>query len=102
MDPLAPSRPPGGGGWSSKECRQILDYLEEQARDSVGRPDAATRLAYFAREAWFVADSADDADTAEAVDMAVLIDAMATRAGASGRRAASAGPNGGGSASWRG
>ena len=74
--------PPGGGGWTSKECQQILDYLEEQARDSVGRPDAAKRLAYFAREAWFVADSADDADTPRAVDTAVLIEAMATEAGA--------------------
>ena len=74
--------PPGGGGWTSKECGQILDYLEEQARDSVGRPDAGKRLAYFAREAWFVADSADDADTPRAVDTAVLIEAMATEAGA--------------------
>ena len=74
--------PPGGGGWTSKECREILDYLEEQARASAGRPDAATRLAYFAREAWFVADTADDADTPAAVDTAVLIEAMATEAGA--------------------
>lgn len=72
----------GGGGWTSKECREILDYLETQARDSVGRPDAATRLAYYAREAWFVADSATDADTPAAVDTAVLIDAMAGEAGA--------------------
>ena len=74
--------PRGGGGWASEECREILDYLETQARDSVGRPDAATRLAYFAREAWFVADSATDADTPAAVDTAVLIDAMAAEAGA--------------------
>ena len=72
----------GGGGWASKECREILDYLETQARESVGRPDAATRLAYFAREAWFVADSATDADTPAAVDTAVLIDALAAEAGA--------------------
>lgn len=74
--------PAGGGGWASKECREILDYLELQARESVGRPDASTRLAYFAREAWFVADSASDADTPAAVDTAVLIDAMAAEAGA--------------------
>ena len=74
--------PAGGGGWASGECREILDYLETQAKDSVGRPDAATRLAYFAREAWFVADSATDADTPAAVDTAVLIEAMAAEAGA--------------------
>lgn len=74
--------PRGGGGWASKECREILDYLETQARESVGRPDAAGRLAYFAREAWFVADAATDADTPAAVDTAVLIEAMAAEAGA--------------------
>lgn len=74
--------PPGGGGWSSGETGEILGYLEQQARESVGRPDAAARLAYFAREAWFVADSADDADTPAAVDTAVLIEAMAAEAGA--------------------
>jgi hypothetical protein len=74
--------PPGGGGWSSRETGEILGYLERQARESVGRPDAASRLAYFAREAWFVADSADDADTPAAVDTAVLIEAMASEAGA--------------------
>ena len=74
--------PAGGGGWASSECREILDYLETQARDAAGRPDAAARLAYFAREAWFVADSAADADRAAAVDTAVLIEAMAAEAGA--------------------
>ncbi len=74
--------PPGGGGWSSGETGEILAYLEEQARASVGRPDAASRLGYFAREAWFVADRADDADTPAAVDTAVMIEAMAAEAGA--------------------
>jgi hypothetical protein len=74
--------PPEGGGWTSTECREILAYLEEQARSSAERPDAATRLAYFAREAWFVADTASDADRPAAVDTAVLIEAMATEAGA--------------------
>ena len=55
--------PTGGGGWSRGETDEILEYLEQQARDSVGRPDAPARLAYFAREAWFVADRADDAQT---------------------------------------
>lgn len=74
--------PPDGGGWASKECREILAYLEEQARDSAGRPDAAKRLAYFAKEAWFVADTAADPDRPAAVDTAVLIEAMASEAGA--------------------
>jgi hypothetical protein len=87
--------PAGGGGWSSKECRQILAYLEEQARESAGRPDAATRLAYFAREAWFVADRATDADTPAAVDTAVLIEAMAAEAGAPVDRSRADRPGGG-------
>lgn len=82
---------PGGGGWSSRETGQILDYLERQARESVGRPDAASRLSYFAREAWFVADRADDADTPAAVDTAVMIEAMAVEAGAPVERGGAAG-----------
>lgn len=74
--------PTGGGGWSTKECSQILGYLETQAHEAQGRPDAATRLRYFAREAWFVADRADDADKGAAVETAVMIDAMAAAAGA--------------------
>jgi hypothetical protein len=74
--------PVGGGGWSSRETGEILEYLETQAREAVGRPDAATRLSYFAREAWFVADAATDADTPAAVDTAVLIESMAAEAGA--------------------
>ena len=81
---------PSGGGWSSEECGEILDYLERQAEESRGRDDAPARLAYFAREAWFVADSANDADKAEAVAVAVRIDALATEAGASGGPASSA------------
>lgn len=87
--------PAGGGGWSSRECRQILAYLEEQARESAGRPDAATRLAYYAREAWFVADRATDADTPAAVDTAVLIEAMAAEAGAPVDRSRAGGAAGG-------
>ncbi len=73
--------PAGGGGWESRECRQILDYLETQAADAKGRPDAAARLSYFAREAWFVADRAADADKGAAVETAVRIEAMAAEAG---------------------
>jgi hypothetical protein len=74
---------PSGGGWSRDECGEILAYLERQAEESREREDAPARLAYFAREAWFVADSARDADKAEAVAVAVRIDALAARAGAS-------------------
>lgn len=73
--------PTGGGGWESRECRQILDYLEAQAADAQGRPDAAARLSYFAREAWFVADRAADADKGAAVETAVRIEGMAAAAG---------------------
>jgi hypothetical protein len=74
--------PAGGGGWESRECREILDYLETQAEVAAGRPDAGRRLAYFAREAWFVADRAGDADKGAAVETAVRLDAMAAAAGA--------------------
>ncbi len=74
--------PVGGGGWETRECRQILDYLETQAAAAEGRPDAGARLSYFAREAWFVADRAADADKGAAVETAVRIDAMAAAAGA--------------------
>jgi hypothetical protein len=70
------------GGWSTGECEEILAYLEEQARASAGRPDAAARLAYFSREAWFVADSAADADKPAAVAVALRIDELAARASA--------------------
>lgn len=83
---------PSGGGWSSRECGEILGYLEQQAEESRGREDAPARLAYFAREAWFVADSASDADKAEAVAVAVRIEALAARAGAPGRHGSSVGP----------
>ncbi len=73
--------PAGGGGWESRECREILDYLETQAAAAEGRPDAPTRLAYFAREAWFVADRAADVDKSAAVETAVRIEGMAAAAG---------------------
>lgn len=69
------------GGWASRECHEILAYLEREARASLGRPDAAKRLTYFCREAWFVAQNATDLDTAEAVAVAQRIDAMASEAG---------------------
>jgi hypothetical protein len=71
-----------GGGWSSDECAEILAYLERQARESAGRPDAGARLAYYSREAWFVADAATDVDKPAAVATAIAIDALAAQAGA--------------------
>lgn len=69
------------GGWTRRECGEILDYLEREARVGMGRPDAAERLAYYSREAWFVAGNADDADTERAVAAAHRIDAMAQEVG---------------------
>lgn len=79
--------PPSGGGWSSEECGEILAYLETQAGESRERADAPARLAYFAREAWFVADGAADADKPEAVATAMRIEGMALEAGATVDRA---------------
>lgn len=70
----------GGGGWETRELREILEYLETQARRSAGAPDELRRLRYFAREAWFVADRAADADKGTAVETAVRIDALAAAA----------------------
>ena len=75
-------------------CGEILALPRAaRPRRAVERDDAPARLAYFAREAWFVADSAKDADKAEAVAVAVRIDAMANRAGAPGRRVVSGEPS---------
>lgn len=75
------------GGWSTKECHEILAYLEREARDSLARPDAEERLSYYCREAWFVAGSAAPADTADAVATATRIDALASEAGVDTARA---------------
>lgn len=69
------------GGWTRRECGEILDYLEREARAGISRADAPERLAYYSREAWFVAMNADDADTARAVETAHRIDAMAQEVG---------------------
>jgi hypothetical protein len=79
--------PVGGGGWSTAECEEILRYLEEQARASVGREDAGPRLAYFSREAWHVADAAADADKPAAVAVALRIDELAAASRDGGRGA---------------
>ena len=72
--------PVGGGGWTTRECDEILGYIREQAEASVGREDAAARLAYFSREAWHVADAAADADKPAAVAVALRIDELASEA----------------------
>lgn len=75
------------GGWSTTECHEILDYLEREARAGLGRPDAHERLAYYCREAWFVAGNAAPGDTADAVATAGRIDALASEAGVDTARA---------------
>lgn len=72
--------PPSGGDWSSGELAEITAYLEREAGESRGRPDEAARLAYYAREAWFVADAAADADKPEAVATAMRVEALARQA----------------------
>jgi hypothetical protein len=69
----------GGSSWSGDECGRILAYLEDEAAKSLDKPDAGARLAYFAREAWNVADQARDEDRPEAVAVALRIDALAAR-----------------------
>jgi hypothetical protein len=75
------------GGWSTKECGEILAYLEREARAGMARPDAHERLAYYCREAWFVAGNATAAGTAAAVATATRIDALASEAGVDTARA---------------
>jgi hypothetical protein len=75
------------GGWSSRECHEILEYLEREARAGMARPNAHERLAYYCREAWFVAGSAAPEDIADAVATATRIDALASEAGVDTERA---------------
>jgi hypothetical protein len=68
--------------WSSREVREILDYITTQARDSLDRPDAGARLAYLSGEAWHVADQAHEgALKADAVGVALEIDRLAAQRG---------------------
>ena len=66
--------------WTDEESAQILEYLRREATVAAGRPDAAARLSYYAREAWFVAERGSGEHTADAVDLAVRIEGMARRA----------------------
>jgi hypothetical protein len=80
---------PGETRWDSREVSRILASLEEQARLSVGRPDAPLRIAHLSREAWFVADRARDIDKPDAVAAALRIESLS--AGVKEKRAPGAG-----------
>ena len=71
---------PGDVTWDADERREILEYLERQAAESVGRPDARARLDYLSREAWNVADRSPDEEKAQAVAAALRIRAMSPAA----------------------
>ncbi|MCU0308861.1 MAG: hypothetical protein MUE51_14065 [Thermoleophilia bacterium] len=77
---------PGDQAWTGRERREILEYLERQARESVGRTDAVSRLSYLSREAWHVADTAPDEERAQAVSVAVAIAGLRAQAQAASRR----------------
>lgn len=66
--------------WSPQEAERIIGYLESEAVGATERPDAVSRLEYYAREAWFVADKAPESARARAVDVAVRIEGLAARA----------------------
>ncbi len=66
--------------WDAEETAQILAYLSAQARESMDRADAPSRLSYLSREAWHVADRADGEMKADAVGVALEIDRLAARA----------------------
>jgi hypothetical protein len=66
--------------WTDEESAEILEYLRREATVAAGRPDAASRLQYYANEAWFVAERGSGEHTADAVDLAVRIEGMARRA----------------------
>jgi hypothetical protein len=67
--------------WSSREAREILDYISAQTRASLTRPDVRARLAYLSREAWHVADHAEGTLKADAVGVALEIDRLAAQHG---------------------
>ncbi len=70
---------PGTRRWSRSETAEILHYLEEQAAQSAGRPDAADRLTYFAGEARHVAQQSDGPQRDSALATARRIESMAGR-----------------------
>jgi hypothetical protein len=73
---------PGTGRWTAEEHREILARLEEVARTSAGRPDAAARLAHLSREAWGIVDLTPDEGKSDAIAAALRIEQLA---GAGGR-----------------
>lgn len=60
--------------WSDAEVAEILDHIDRQARDAVGRPDCDARLAYLSREAWHVADEVAGGVKVDALTVALRID----------------------------
>jgi hypothetical protein len=71
---------PGMPRWTAAEHREILARLEEAARASADRPDAAARLAHISREAWGIVDLTPDEGKSDAIATALRIDEMAVGA----------------------
>lgn len=63
--------------WGPAEQREILGYIEEQARFAVTQPDAEQRLDYLSKEAWQVADSLHGEAKVDALTTALRVDSMA-------------------------
>lgn len=60
--------------WSTKESREILAHLEEEAWRAPYLPDTAARLDHLSREAWNVADAMEGASKIDALTVALRID----------------------------
>jgi hypothetical protein len=70
---------PGRPRWTAEEHQEILARLEEAARSTAGRGDAAG-LAHISREAWGIVDLSPDAGKADAIAAALRIDELAAAA----------------------
>jgi hypothetical protein len=68
---------PGAPRWSAEEHAEIVARLEEAARGSADRGDAA-RLAHISREAWTIVDLSPDEGKPEAIAAALRIDELAS------------------------
>jgi hypothetical protein len=67
---------PGAPRWTTEEHAEILARLEEAARGSADRGDAA-RLAHISREAWTIVDLSPDEGKSDAIAAALRIDQLA-------------------------
>jgi len=67
---------PGKPRWTAEEHGEILARLEQAARSSADRGDAA-RLEHISREAWGIVDLSPDAGKADAIAAALRIDELA-------------------------